>query len=911
MSIEIHCEQCQKRYRVKADLAGKRVRCSNCGSPVSVPDGLEQTGEDALPDAPGESKFAQEIPADTPPQVKRPAPPKAAPPKAAPPPVPKQVVRFDPRFDPQAMTDMPAPQPPGVPQAPKPAPQRTPQSASKKVERQPADRDIGFADEDPLFMSKPRVADYDNLADTADAPAISDDSPEPRLDQEPTIPRGRRGSGKLADTDVTPAEPDLEIPGPSERPIFSMPADNEVMKKFRAEQAAGQNRRCTGCGGPMKVGAVICLNCGFNAATGERGGDGSGDWDEAGEGSTTLWSKLFGKANWKPEDRALRKLAILGVLLCFVPLIGLKVPLLVRPGIYIAYAGLALAILSAGLFAKRMRFTRAAVAAAAGLIAFAVYSNLRPIDLDDHLTRADDTPRRDAPRPMKSGNDGNRVKPAPGDAPTSEVMLILKGPAEGIDPVNWYVNYLGHADARVRFKSANYLIANTPAGRKEEVARVFEGRLNDEHPQMRRLAIKGVALYIDDHTTGVLTPLLKDEEEEVRGDVYQLLAKLKDTKALPAIVARMSDDGTLAREALAAFDASQKPAITRAFELSLKSDNARQRELACRELATYGGPNTPGLLLGLLDDPDLGVRCAAVLTLGKLKDPRTLDAIMTRLIYDRTAAMAALEAFGSGAEKPVLSLLKTGNTEMRLAAAEVLGTIGTKECIPALHDAAVDNDARLAATAKDAWRKIAPDDFTPSMESIVDMESEITSRQRAGLERLAELKPDKHQDQVAKALVRSAMSDDLLVREAAQKALPIWGTRDTAPAFMELLGEKIHPARRQLAEMALGALKDPRGAAAVARWASVDYPVAMQSLADMGPVAEDAVIDLLVHERTDIQREAIKILKLWGTRQKAIPALQGVLTRERARLGNEVLDAIDAINRRPIVPRKPLTQPAR
>src|SRR5437868_10474372 len=107
-------------------------------------------------------------------------------------------------------------------------------------------------------------------------------------------------------------------------------------------------------------------------------------------------------------------------------------------------------------------------------------------------------------------------------------------------------------------KTAQNLIENTPPGRQEEVSRAFESRLTDEHPQMRRLAIKGVALYIDDHTTSLLTPLLKDEEEDVRADVYRLFAKLKDTKALPAIVARMSEDGPLAREALAAFDASQK-----------------------------------------------------------------------------------------------------------------------------------------------------------------------------------------------------------------------------------------------------------------------------------------------------------------------------------------------------------------
>jgi len=369
---------------------------------------------------------------------------------------------------------------------------------------------------------------------------------------------------------------------------------------------------------------------------------------------------------------------------------------------------------------------------------------------------------------------------------------------------------------------------------------------------------------------------------------------------------------------MAAFDASQKPSITRAFELSLKNENPRQRELAARELADYAGPNTPGLLLGLLEDNDVGVRCAAVVTLGKLKDQRTLDAILGRLPYDRAAAMSALEAYGPGAEKPVLSLLKNGNPDMRIVAAEILGSIGTKESIPALHEAALDTEQRLSATAKESWRKIAPDDFTPAMESAVDMESEQTSRQKAALERLCELKPDKNQDRVAKMLVRMAMSEDPAVREGAYKVLPTWATKDTAPAFMELLVEKTHPARRQMAEMGLAAVKDPRGAAAIARFVVTDSPAAMQALAEMGPVAEESVIDLLMHERIDIRRDAVKTLKIWGSKLKAIPALQGLLQRERDReranlervtLEKDIIDAIQTIRERPNVPRKPQTQP--
>jgi HEAT repeat protein len=374
----------------------------------------------------------------------------------------------------------------------------------------------------------------------------------------------------------------------------------------------------------------------------------------------------------------------------------------------------------------------------------------------------------------------------------------------------------------------------------------------------------------------------------------------------------------MAREALAAFDASQRPAITRAFEFSLKNDNPRQRELAARELATWGGPNTSGLLLGLLEDGDVGVRCAAVVTLGKLKDPHSLDAILSRLMYDRAAATEALAAFGSGAEKPVLSLLKTGTQETRMAAAEVLGFIGTRESIPALHDAAVDNDLRLAAIAKESWRKIDPVNFTPGMESAVDMESEMTSRQREGLQRLVDLKPDKNQDRVAKMLVKMALSLDGQVREDARNVLATWGTKDTAPAFIDLLTEKTNPLRRQLAEAALGALKDPRGGPAVARWAVVDYPASIDALAEMGPVAEDSVIELLINERLDIRRDAVRILKSWGSKQKGIPALLALLTRERERergnavgpvLEKEILEAITTIRERPIIPRRPMTQP--
>jgi len=166
--------------------------------------------------------------------------------------------------------------------------------------------------------------------------------------------------------------------------------------------------------------------------------------------------------------------------------------------------------------------------------------------------------------------------------------------------------------------------------------------------------------------------------------------------------------------------------------------------------------------------------------------------------------------------------------------------------------------------------------------------------------------------------VKMALSFDAQVREDARNVLATWGTKDTAPAFIDLLTEKVNPARRQMAEAALGALKDPRGAPAVARWAVVDNPASMEALAEMGPVAEDSVIELLMHERLDIRRDAVRILKSWGSKQKGLQALLALLTREREReranpagpvLERDILEAITTIRERPNIPRRPMTQP--
>ena len=56
MAIEVHCSHCQKLLRVKAELAGKRVKCPACGQPLTIP----------LPERPSSADLPPQFPPTAP-----------------------------------------------------------------------------------------------------------------------------------------------------------------------------------------------------------------------------------------------------------------------------------------------------------------------------------------------------------------------------------------------------------------------------------------------------------------------------------------------------------------------------------------------------------------------------------------------------------------------------------------------------------------------------------------------------------------------------------------------------------------------------------------------------------------------------------------------------------------------------
>ena len=63
MTIEFECPECSREYRIKDELAGRKVTCKGCGSRISIPNGYEDDDE--------WGEYYDEEPEPAPPRPKR------------------------------------------------------------------------------------------------------------------------------------------------------------------------------------------------------------------------------------------------------------------------------------------------------------------------------------------------------------------------------------------------------------------------------------------------------------------------------------------------------------------------------------------------------------------------------------------------------------------------------------------------------------------------------------------------------------------------------------------------------------------------------------------------------------------------------------------------------------------------
>jgi len=157
---------------------------------------------------------------------------------------------------------------------------------------------------------------------------------------------------------------------------------------------------------------------------------------------------------------------------------------------------------------------------------------------------------------------------------------------------------------------------------------------------------------------------------------------------------------------------------------------------------------------------------------------------------------------------------------------------------------------------------------------VADLKSENKAKRSVALHRIHAVKPDGDKAEVEALLLGFLKNEDQFARQNAAKGLAVWGGKDCVEPLIKQLDDSAFPARWGAIE-ALGHLKDARAAAPLAKLVAdrKDQFHACTSLKALGAEAEEAVLKLMAHEKAEVRRDAVQILKVIATKQ-SVPALE-------------------------------------
>jgi HEAT repeat protein len=192
----------------------------------------------------------------------------------------------------------------------------------------------------------------------------------------------------------------------------------------------------------------------------------------------------------------------------------------------------------------------------------------------------------------------------------------------------------------------------------------------------------------------------------------------------------------------------------------------------------------------LLDDPDWGVRQAAVESLGRIQDgsvaPLLVEAVkgadhvsdQNGAAAVRAAAVEALGLIGAPAVPALLEALHSRHVKLRETAIGALGAIGGAEAVASLGGMVADDRSSVRQAAMAALVRAAGPDAIPTLANALAHKDPMT--RKCAADTLGTL----HEASAAMA-VRTAMADrDRTVRDAAVRALSVIGRPEAVSALV-------------------------------------------------------------------------------------------------------------------------------
>lgn len=293
--------------------------------------------------------------------------------------------------------------------------------------------------------------------------------------------------------------------------------------------------------------------------------------------------------------------------------------------------------------------------------------------------------------------------------------------------------------------------------------------VGDREPSVRRLAVLALGLYWQQEVVEPLTKALTDSDATVRRAAAVALGHFQDGSAVPPLAKALRDpDPAVQRAALDALGDIEDPS---ALEALVKASGHQDETLRYLAMVAIGRRTTPEaytILINALEHPDPSTQMAAVSGIqrsfsvnGAIEDPDRLPdwSMMVKVLKYR------------------------GSTDIRHWALRVLRRQANPRAIPALLEAAREDDAALRISVALALGATQDVQAWPGLEW-------LSRDQNASVREAVITVMGSFSHEGAPAKLRAALKDpDAAVRVAAQKGLAERGIS----AEMEVFGEREKP----------------------------------------------------------------------------------------------------------------------
>ncbi len=246
------------------------------------------------------------------------------------------------------------------------------------------------------------------------------------------------------------------------------------------------------------------------------------------------------------------------------------------------------------------------------------------------------------------------------------------------------------------------------------VLAALQATLKDPHKLVRAAALQAIAGMQGEIDPALVAPLLRDTEVEVQNQAVDLLCKARHPETARHLVSVLQDESEYARRA--AVEVLNEVGDERSIKFllnAIKDSDWWVRTRAADALGKIGGPRVINAALSLVNDRDEDVRRTAIEILNQTRDERAVNHLIEATRdSDWWVSERAVDALGAMANRkavPRLIEMMGTNPKSVPTVVRALGRIGDPRAMDAIMSALDRSETDARVSAVEALVKMADD----------------------------------------------------------------------------------------------------------------------------------------------------------------------------------------------------------